>query len=139
MPAVKSLKDHCQITQCFWPQFGENSDGSGWSAGSTLGNQQVGAAELPGHFLTDIATPKFPSCTSLSPFLGTEGKNVGPEGPAASCIHSLAAPGHIWINSCTSALWQRTQLSACTAGLTSERLQAHEVVSDKLLRCCRSR
>ena len=55
----KSLKDHCI------PPQPPNASGhnlvkiqmdSGWSVGSRLGNWQVGAAESPGHFLTDTVT-----------------------------------------------------------------------------------
>lgn len=55
----KSLKDHCI------PPQPPNAPGhnlvtiqrdSGWSAGSRFDNWQVGAAESPDHFLTDIVT-----------------------------------------------------------------------------------
>lgn len=99
MSAVKVLKDHC-ISPQPPSASGRNSVkiqmDSGWSAGSRLDNRRVGAAEWPGHFLTDIVTSEK---KLVSPFLVAKGKSIRPKRSAGSYGHSLAVPGHICISS----------------------------------------
>lgn len=55
----KSLTDRCippQPTNTSGLNLGKICMDSGWSSETRLDNQQLGAAESPGHFLTDIVT-----------------------------------------------------------------------------------